>query len=218
MIFINSFKWQQTLWATQNSKTLYIVPIIQSTWNHLWHLLTLALPSVLWRCWLGSRKGIRPVKNWAVGCWRVICLEWGADSTGKYRQNKLNTNQKNTAKQNYPGSVAFYNTRPANEVSLFYNAPEPTRGKQSGITAHRKKVTLVYWHTRMLHTEQHSMFIPSLKPLKIWRFLITVRGMVSVCVRTFTPVGLWIAHERLRTCLFVHYIKLHNNSHLYGHW
>ena len=22
------------------------------------------LPSVLWRCWLGSRKGIRPVKNW----------------------------------------------------------------------------------------------------------------------------------------------------------
>ena len=96
MIFINSFKWQQKLWATQNSKTLYIVPIIQSTWNHLWHLLTLALPSVLWRCWLGSRKGIRPVKNWAVGCWRVICLEWGADSTGKYRQNKLNTNQKNT--------------------------------------------------------------------------------------------------------------------------
>jgi len=24
---------------------------------------------VLWHCWLGSRKGIRPVKNWAVGCW-----------------------------------------------------------------------------------------------------------------------------------------------------
>ena len=27
------------------------------------------LPSVLWRCWLGGRKGIRPVKNWVVGCW-----------------------------------------------------------------------------------------------------------------------------------------------------
>jgi len=26
-------------------------------------------PSVLWRCWLGDRKGIRAVKNWAVGCW-----------------------------------------------------------------------------------------------------------------------------------------------------
>jgi len=27
------------------------------------------LPSVLWQCWLGDRKGIRPVKNWVVGCW-----------------------------------------------------------------------------------------------------------------------------------------------------
>ena len=27
-------------------------------------------PSVLWRCWLGGRKGIRPVKNWVVGCRR----------------------------------------------------------------------------------------------------------------------------------------------------
>ena len=26
-------------------------------------------PSVLWRCWLGGRKGIRPVKNWVMGCW-----------------------------------------------------------------------------------------------------------------------------------------------------
>ena len=25
------------------------------------------LPSVLWCCWLGGRKGIRPVKNWVVG-------------------------------------------------------------------------------------------------------------------------------------------------------
>ena len=22
-----------------------------------------------WRCWLGGMKGIRPVKNWVVGCW-----------------------------------------------------------------------------------------------------------------------------------------------------
>jgi len=27
-------------------------------------------PSVLWHCWLGDRKGIRPVKNWVVGSWR----------------------------------------------------------------------------------------------------------------------------------------------------
>ena len=28
------------------------------------------LTSVLWRCWLGGRKGIRPVKNRVLGCWR----------------------------------------------------------------------------------------------------------------------------------------------------
>ena len=27
------------------------------------------LPSVLWRCCLGGRKGIWPVKNWEMGCW-----------------------------------------------------------------------------------------------------------------------------------------------------
>ena len=38
------------------------------------------LPSVLWRCWLGSRKGIRPVKNEWLGAGMVICLERDADS------------------------------------------------------------------------------------------------------------------------------------------
>jgi len=56
---------------------------------------------------------------------------------GKYRTEdklkilKLNTTQKkqttqNAAKQNYPSLVAFYDTRPENEVGLFYDAPEPT--------------------------------------------------------------------------------------------
>ena len=38
------------------------------------------LPSVLWRCWLGDRKGIRPVKKqeWC-GAGVVVCLEQGAD-------------------------------------------------------------------------------------------------------------------------------------------
>ena len=26
-------------------------------------------PSVLWHCWLGDRKGIRPVKSWVLVCW-----------------------------------------------------------------------------------------------------------------------------------------------------
>jgi len=28
------------------------------------------MPSVLWHCWLDGRKGIWPVKNWVVECWR----------------------------------------------------------------------------------------------------------------------------------------------------
>ena len=47
-------------------------------WGYAWLWLYIILPSVLWRCWLGGRKGIRPVKNWVVGCWRG-CLGWGAD-------------------------------------------------------------------------------------------------------------------------------------------
>ena len=37
------------------------------------------LPSVLWCCWSGSRKGIRPVKTERWGAGMVICLERGAD-------------------------------------------------------------------------------------------------------------------------------------------
>jgi len=29
----------------------------------------LQLPSVLWLCWLGDGKGIRPVKRWVLVCW-----------------------------------------------------------------------------------------------------------------------------------------------------
>ena len=32
-------------------------------------LLVVDVPSVLWCCWLGGRKGIRPVKNRVVGYW-----------------------------------------------------------------------------------------------------------------------------------------------------
>ena len=37
------------------------------------------MPSVLRRCWLGGRKGIRPVKTKWWGAGVVICLERGAD-------------------------------------------------------------------------------------------------------------------------------------------
>jgi len=37
------------------------------------------VPSVLGHCWLGGRKGIRPVKTEWWGAGMVICLERGAD-------------------------------------------------------------------------------------------------------------------------------------------
>ena len=38
--------------------------------NEVQQKISVTLPSVLWCCWLGSRKGIWPVKNWVLGCWR----------------------------------------------------------------------------------------------------------------------------------------------------
>jgi len=37
------------------------------------------MPSVLWHCWLGGRKGTQPVKTEWWGAGMVICLEWVAD-------------------------------------------------------------------------------------------------------------------------------------------
>ena len=46
--------------------------------------------SVLWRCWLGGRKGIRPVKNWVVGCWHgyVDRYHTSTSSLNFYRPNQ----------------------------------------------------------------------------------------------------------------------------------
>jgi len=46
------------------------------------------------------------------------------ESACKHNPEKQTT--QNTAKQNQPCSVAFYDTRPGNEIGLFYNAPDPT--------------------------------------------------------------------------------------------
>ena len=48
----------------------YSVVNIQCRW---------CMPSVLWHCWLGGRKGIRPLKTERWGAGVVICLEQGAD-------------------------------------------------------------------------------------------------------------------------------------------
>ena len=47
------------LLSDNNNKQICIVPCI----------VPVFVPSVLWCCCSGCRKGIRPVKNWVVGCW-----------------------------------------------------------------------------------------------------------------------------------------------------
>jgi len=47
----------------------YTLTEISCAWQHSGPFCEEMVPSVLWRCWLGGRKGIRPVKNWVVGCW-----------------------------------------------------------------------------------------------------------------------------------------------------
>jgi len=42
-------------------------------------LVVYSFPSVLWHCWLGVRKSIRPLKTEWWGAGVVICLQWGAN-------------------------------------------------------------------------------------------------------------------------------------------
>ena len=48
-------------------KHIMIMMLIETKINR--SLIGYLLPSVLWRCWLGGRKGIRPVKNGGVLVW-----------------------------------------------------------------------------------------------------------------------------------------------------
>ena len=64
-IWMSDNRWQCEIYIVVNDKSQ------GTTAKHL--------PSVLWHCWLGGRKGIRPVKNWVVGWWCGCLMEQGAD-------------------------------------------------------------------------------------------------------------------------------------------
>ena len=53
--------------------------IIQTVTCNITWLVTWTVPSVLWHCWLGGRKSIRPVKTERWGAGMVVCLVRGAD-------------------------------------------------------------------------------------------------------------------------------------------
>jgi len=88
-------------WSTHHGQPCIItmthghVTVIRSVWIFRWHMILIHVspltqkticnfklvvshtiwPSVIWRCWLGIRKGIRPVKNWVVpGATATHCL------------------------------------------------------------------------------------------------------------------------------------------------
>ena len=64
--FLSSVFYTSVLWYLA-SFTTFMVPMMFVAKFDITFFLTVP---VLWRCWLGGRKGIRPVKNWVVGCWR----------------------------------------------------------------------------------------------------------------------------------------------------
>jgi len=73
-------KWPQKIYSlnitTISTRPTTMTTSNTSTYAHQFHG---RFPSVLWRCCLGGRKGIRPVKTewWDNGV--VICLERGAN-------------------------------------------------------------------------------------------------------------------------------------------
>ena len=84
---ISSSKWAKT---TRWWDCVSIYPP-RFTGNNSLLLCDKYMPSVLWHCWLGGMKGIRPVKNRVVGYWRgylsgVRCrLAYGpADTTATH--------------------------------------------------------------------------------------------------------------------------------------
>ena len=70
-------QWNCVISEEQRRQTLQPCWVKYSTRTHILFMLSFVIklafsaswPSVLWRCWLGDRKGIRPVKNWVMWCW-----------------------------------------------------------------------------------------------------------------------------------------------------
>jgi len=80
--FEGSFGWTKTCEVNRCRQRVPIRSVDDSITERITTNTTSAfsVSPVLWRCWLGGRKGIRPVKKtewWGAGV--VICQERGAD-------------------------------------------------------------------------------------------------------------------------------------------
>ena len=63
--------------TSRHIKFIYLIYFISYFMSSV---LVSELPSVLWRCWLGVRKGIQPIKIWLMRCWHGYLLEQSANS------------------------------------------------------------------------------------------------------------------------------------------
>jgi len=68
-------------------------------------------------------------------------VQENTDKKTQYKSEKVNNLK--YSKQNYPGSVASYNTRPGNEVGLFYNAPAAHTGLSTSLSQDHRTCTHV---------------------------------------------------------------------------
>ena len=61
--------WYSIIFASYSSTYYMMQKWYYTTHTHFndYPIYSTTVPSVLWCCWLGYRKGIRPIKNWVVG-------------------------------------------------------------------------------------------------------------------------------------------------------
>jgi len=64
-----AFKWLLSTFTWISQWPVRSITRTDKKLSYMSNVTQLYTSWVLWRCWLGGRKGIWPVKNWLVGCW-----------------------------------------------------------------------------------------------------------------------------------------------------
>jgi len=129
----------------------------------------------------------------------------------KYKSDKANNLK--TAKINYPGSVASYDTRPGNEVGLFYN--DNTHGPRNPHGAISSRMIIVlFWESTVseciLDQEGESqkatlvvLLVVVISSLKICKAFLIRSGAQRNFAHTFPLTFPWICCLRFSTYFLI---------------
>ena len=101
----------------------------------------LSLPSVLWHCWLGDRKGIRPVKNWVLVGWLVGWWWWFDWSFVRLIAPVITTTS----------TILCFNKHQLTQVHLENSRYNAERERVAFINAFNASILLVGWHPACKH-------------------------------------------------------------------